>query len=396
MLEIDNTSVTSGNIDKEYIKTLIYDILDKHHSNPYKKRIIEHPDRLNFACPICGDSEKDNHKKRGNLYFKNMLYICYNDESCKRSFTKFLDTFGIKMDIDEKIKLYEYLEQNIHFKTQGKIEISSLDKLIPIDKIFEHYCGNTKNRGLSLVRPLTENSKVYNHIKFKRKIYNPVNIYEGEYYITPTWKQEVMVFINQMDDKVISLQTRNLLDGNKRMFDIKDFSKLYSEIFPTVELDEQEKISYDKLSHFFNIFNIDFSETVTLFEGYVDSLFLPNSIGMIGINTDFSFLTKEEGLDLRFLYDNDESGFKKSEKMLMDGYTVFLWNKLFLDILKKYNGNKLEMCYNLMEIKDFNSFYLKSKKPLYKMFNLAEYFSNNKLDSLYFFDLDVLYKKIKL
>ena len=37
------------------------------------------PDKLNFACPYCGDSEKDHTKKRGNLYLSTNAYKCFND-----------------------------------------------------------------------------------------------------------------------------------------------------------------------------------------------------------------------------------------------------------------------------------------------------------------------------
>ena len=36
-------------------------------------------DKLNFACPYCGDSERDPNKKRGNLYLSTQTYKCFND-----------------------------------------------------------------------------------------------------------------------------------------------------------------------------------------------------------------------------------------------------------------------------------------------------------------------------
>ena len=90
-------------LDKEYITALIQEILNKTHTDSSKKRIVTHVDKLNFSCPICGDSMKHAHKKRGNLYFKNMYYVCYNDSSCSRSFTKLLKTFNVDMYLDIKI-----------------------------------------------------------------------------------------------------------------------------------------------------------------------------------------------------------------------------------------------------------------------------------------------------
>jgi len=184
------------------------------------------------------------------------------------------------------------------------------------------------------------------------------------------------------------------LEGEKRMFKIYDFSMIFDLMYHGGELDDQERISYDKLSHFFNIFNVDFSKPVNMFEGYTDSLFLSNSIGQIGVNTDLSFLLKEEGIEFRFIYDNDSSGFKKTRKMLEQGHKVFLWNKFFIDMLKKYKGDKpkSEMVNVLKNIKDFNSLGKRFKQPIEKLFNFDDYFTKDQLDIYYLMDLEQIYK----
>ena len=379
-------------LDKPYIKGLVQTILNKNHVVDQKKFIKEYPDKFNFACPICGDSQKVSTKKRGNLYFKNMMYICYNETSCSRTFTKLLTTFGIQMDMDKKLEMYDYIDQNIDFNTSDNVVITSLDKLIHIDDLMKFY-SRDYTRGLTDLKPLEYNSPVEYYVRNTRKILNTKDIYQGIYNFTPKWKQPVMVFLNRMGDKVISLQVRNLLEGDKRFFKIFDFTFIYDMMYPENDLDEQERLSYNKLSHFFNIFNVDFGSKVNMFEGYTDSLFLPNSIGQIGVNTDISFLLKEEGLEIRFIYDNDTSGFKKTLSMLEDGRTVFLWNKFFLDLLKKHKGNKSKMAKLLStNIKDFNKLAIKLNKPLYNLYDWDGYFTNSILDKVYLMDLTDLVK----
>jgi len=382
-------------LDKEYIKSLIQAILNKQHGSGQKRFIREYNDKFNFACPICGDSQKSDGKKRGNLYFKNMMYICYNDDSCSRSFTKLLNTFGIQMDLDKKLELYDYLDKNIQVSHKDEVMLTSLDKLFSLEELIKFY-SKDYTRGLTNLRPLEPGSIVDKHVRNTRRIYNTRDIYEGVYNFSLTWKQPVMVFLNRMGDKVISMQVRNLLEGDKRYFKIFDFTYIYDMMYPENDLDEQERLSYSKLSHFFNVFNIDFSSKVNVFEGYADSLFLPNSIGQIGVNTDITFLLNEEGIDLRFIYDNDKAGFKKTEKMLADGNTVFLWNKFFLDMLRKHKGNKQEMAKLLSEnIKDFNKLSIKMRKPIYNLFDWDQYFSNDIMDKIYLMNLIDL-SKMKL
>ena len=67
-----------------------------------------------------------------------------------------------------------------------------------------------------------------------------------------------------------------------------------------------------------NILNVDFGSKVTVFEGYLDSLFYPNSVGVVGVNTDLIFL-ENNNLDLQYFFDNDKAGFDKSEEKIKEG-----------------------------------------------------------------------------
>ena len=69
----------SNEIDIEWIASNIQEILNKCHKNQQKLIIKKKIDRLTFACPICGDSHKNNTLKRGHLFFKDLNYKCFND-----------------------------------------------------------------------------------------------------------------------------------------------------------------------------------------------------------------------------------------------------------------------------------------------------------------------------
>mgnify|MGYP000583460324 CR=1 FL=1 len=74
-------------MDKEYIKGLVQKILNKEFANINKRKIVDYVDRFNIACPYCGDS-KNVYKKRGNLYFNKLFYICFN---CDKKVHRFLN-----------------------------------------------------------------------------------------------------------------------------------------------------------------------------------------------------------------------------------------------------------------------------------------------------------------
>jgi len=382
-------------LDKEYIKYLLQQVLDKANA-PDKRRIIEHNGEFNFSCPICGDSHRIASKKRGHVYFNSMFFKCYNEDTCSRSFTKLLKTFNVDMDLDKKLQLYNYLDSNITYHQVEDVQFDNLDKLFDIQDLTNFY-SDKKYRHITKLKPLQSGSIVDTYVRNIRKIGRTEDIYQCEFWITDKWMQPCMVYINKVKNKVVSLQVRNLLDGDKRMFKIYDFSKVFFEIYPEGELDDQEKMSYDKLSHFFNIFRINWTKPVNIFEGYIDSLFLPNSIGMVGVNTDLSFLLKEDGLMINFIFDNDRAGFKKSREMINKKYTIFLWNKFFIDIIKGYKGTmtKDELIETLNDIKDFNALQLKfRKKPIFERFDFEKYFSNDDLDIYYLEDLKELAKML--
>jgi len=377
-------------IDYKYIKDKIQKILDKEFKTSQKKVIKDYPDRLNFACPCCGDSAKSDYKKRGNLYLGNLRFKCFN---CGESliFTKLCDTFDEPIDLDNRIKLYKYIDEHTTYKKTDEYILEELDKLIDLQGFIDYF-NNRKNSWLYDIKPVQKNSHVYHYLKYERLIDDYSMIYQGIYrvirnnkvvYYTP-----VMINMNMTlgeEKKVLGIQLRNLeKDRNKRFYKIVEFEELYNYIHSTEPLDEIEAISYNKLSHFYNTLNIDFEKQITIFEGFIDSRFYPNSIGLVGSKNSedlLKFFTEsDEDLKLQFFYDNDDTGLLNSIKLLKKGHKIFLWNKLFKKLLEK-DKNKLNI---LKKIIDLNDLVILSKNPnIYQSLRLDNFFSIDNFDLLY-------------
>jgi len=379
----------SVELDKGYVKSKIQEVLNHAHSKSRKQDIREYPERLNFACPICGDSEKVVSKKRGNLYYKNMMYICFNEDGCSRSFLKLLKVFNIPIDLGKKVDIYNYIDINAKYSCRDDNFVAQrLDKLMDINEISEFF-NNNPNTEFSDFGPIKKNSKVFQYLKYERFISDFTNLYEAKYHISPKWIEPVIIILNKSGDKVLGLQVRNLKsEKRKRLFKIYNFEKLYNIIHSDDPLDEIEALSYNKLSNFYNILNVNWEKPVTIFEGYLDAIFMSdkNSIGAIGINStdDMNFLLEnDEDLKLQFFFDQDLIGVRKSLQKLKDGYSVFLWQKFIEDMIKnkkdKYKAKKF-----LLKIKDLNELVIKIKNiEKFNKINLQQYFSNDEFDSLY-------------
>jgi len=370
-------------LDKEYIKLKIQEILDKVHTDPRKRKIKVFPDRLNFCCPICEDSLNPT-KKRGNLYMKNLFFVCFNESECSRSFNRLLKTFNIEIDLQKKLDIYNYIDTNIRYKKEDDdFVIHRLDRLIDIDFLTTAFNDNTSSQ-FSKFMPIKINSAAYQYLKYDRLIENFDNIYEAEYAISPKWKEKVIVLLNKSGKKVLGLQIRNLKSSNKRLFKTFNFEKLHNMLHPDDPLDELEALFYNKRSNFYNILNIDWEKPVTIFEGYLDSLFMNNSIAGIGINstTDTEFLFSDD-LNLRFLYDQDYIGVKTALSMLEKGHKVFLWQKLIDDLLKN-KVDKYKAKQYLLKIKDLNQLVKEINNfDTFRKINLEKYFSNDIFDKIY-------------
>jgi len=382
---MDNESFETPkiNLDINYITNIVQNVLNKVHLNP-QKRILkirpneQNPKEISMACPVCGDSHDKMNIKRSHIYLRNMYVKCYNEDSCSMFFTKWCEHFDIKLDPEKKLQIYDYISQNISFSSKEDFAIENLDKLLDA-KEYMDFLNTKKGSFLTNVSQIKKGTLVYDYL-INRKITNFNNILTGLFHVTDRWKETVIIILNRRGNKLLGFQIRNLKDDSiKRIYKEHEFEYLYNYMHPDDRLDELEAVSYNKLSHLFNILNVDFNIPVNVFEGYLDSVFFPNSISLIGINTKTDIIDNEN-IDLRFVFDNDDPGIRKAKKMLEQGRCVFLWRKLFDDIDKgDYRYREV-----LENTKDMNKLVQLLDNPnIYYDLNLEKYFSRDKFDMIY-------------
>lgn len=375
-------------LDIDYIKYNIQEILLKNHKNPVKHKIITRSDRLSFACPICGDSNKNPYLKRGHLFFNNLYYKCYN-EDCRSNFTKLCKTNNIIIDPTKRMEIINYIDLNFHTfnKSNDDWMVKNLDLLINFEHLQEWF-DSGEGPLINFKRP-GFGSSVYTYLLNRGFTHDIITsqFYEG-IKVIGSLKIPYIVFLNTFNGRVVGMQERNLKSGKDRRFKIWTFSELYKSIYEK-QLDEIDTISYNKLSYLFNIFNVNYDKPINIFEGYIDSLFMPNSIGSVGADTDYSILTNNE-VDVRLFFDNDNKGKRKSLYWLKRGFTVFLWEKLINDLAQtQLDPFTWKLWFN-HNIKDLNDLVLKLNIH-YKQ--LEKYFSTSLFDTIY---INVMsYKKEK-
>lgn len=375
-------------MDRVYVKSIIQNILNKQFSSTQRRKLICYQDRINLCCPYCGDG-KSEYKKRGNLYYNKLFFICFNCDK-KTSFDKVAKDFNEVIDPQKKLEIIEYLDSVVDYSDYDTdFTDFNLDDLFSIKDLEELF--NVKNTTpIFDFKPIDEKSGVFKYL-IGRGIPKELHrdIYQAKYSKGDEGFEHVIIFLNRRGDKVLGLQVRNLKEGRRRFFVIYNWESIYKWFNgDDSDIDMQKSIIYNKLSYFFNILNVNFENTITIFEGYLDSLFYPNSIGIVGVNTDLFFL-ENNNLELQYFFDNDTAGFLKSEEKIKKGGRIFLWKKLFEDIVSKKRGSDpYQLLHRISKVKDLNK--LNEIVPnAYKKLNLNEFFSQD------LYDLKFLPKRVK-
>ena len=368
-------------MDKLYVNGLVQNVLNKEFSNQQKRKSIPYEDRVNFACPYCGDSHRNNHAKRGNLYYNRLIYICFNCDK-KTTLDRFCKDFNEVLDPDKKLEMIEHLNSVMTYSDfEGDFVDAKFEDLIDLSELERVFSQDLTP--ISDFRPIQVNGGVYKYL-CGRGIGPELhkNIYQAKYWKNEDEHEWIIAMLNRRGDKVLGMQIRNLKEGKRRMFKIYNYENLLEWVNigkDTKDSDMAELVIYNKLSYYFNILNIDFNNRITVFEGYLDSLFFPNSIGLVGVNTDYRFL-ENNNLDLQYFFDNDEAGYKKSEEKIKEGFSVFLWKKLFEDIVdKKKTDDPYRLLHRISKVKDINKLSELVPNP-YSKLNLQNYFSSDILD----------------
>lgn len=272
-------------------------------SNPYLS---------NFRCPICGDSQKNKLKTRGYLFQHkaDMFFRCHNC-GLSHSFGNFLK----KIDV---ILFEEYSREVFVAKNEVREEIVKPD--ITQIVVPAHLKGNSPLKQLKKISQLPWDHPAKRYVD-KRKI--PTTVQYKLFYCPKfaAWTNSIIpgkIAASKDEPRLIIpfLKEDGTLFGYQgRSFDPK--TKLR---YITIMLEEYSKI--------FGLDTVNKNKKVYVFEGPIDSMFIPNSIAMAGadVSLDSSFNTPV------FVYDNEPRNrdiVKRIDNCIDKGYNVVIWDDTF-------------------------------------------------------------------
>lgn len=353
----------------EKIKDALDEILHIKFSSIREKRVINYSlyNRINFACPYCGDSKTNYRKKRGNLYKDDFNYKCWNCGTFK-DFETFMGDHDMKKNFNSsEIKFIRDAAKEHHVSGFGGVSLSTQiqdlfnvsEFAIPRETIMKH---------ARLVN-VEQSKRIFSYLRRRLQIPR-----DGDTRHLAYDRVNDMIYVFNMDTtrtKVFGMQGRFMKKpkSGQRFYTMK-YSDIWSKVLD-VEIKDDVKQLVDKFSLIYNILHVNFGKDVYVFEGAFDSHHINNSIAQMGTGNQVWLPMG------KYFFDNatiDEAGKKAAIDALNRGHSVFLWSK-FLDenpqYVKKENGAL---------IKDLNDVVC---KQWINESQLSKYFSTSELDMIY-------------
>lgn len=268
---------------------------------------------FNFSCPICGDSTAKKSKARGYLYDKEgiVLYHCHNC-GISLNFSNFLK------EIDESLHKEYVFEKFKNNKTEEEMEKETFFQKLKPPKFlkFEPLKNLSKVSALHIndpIRKFVEKRQIPTKYHYKlfacSKFKHFVNEFKPGKFLKRDLENDeqrlIIPFINH-NNEVHALQGRAIGESKVK--------------YITIIIDEDTP----KL---FGLDTVNFNDRVFVFEGPIDSMFIPNSIATAGGDLT-SALKNYDNKNITIVYDNEPRSpetKKKIDKAINLGYDVAFW-----------------------------------------------------------------------
>jgi transcription elongation factor Elf1 len=292
----------------------VVDYVDLHYASMLSARLERYkvrstnPYKINFRCPVCGDSQKSRAKARGWLLEKSNTFhfYCHN---CGASqgfpfFLKSMDPLLYNDYVSEKF-LKNTKESNTHVE-ETKVEFKQPEfkdhPLKRIKKVSSLELKHPIRRYLDKRQiPPSQHYRLYFAPKFKTWINSIIpNKFER------VGKDEPRLVIPFLDEKgyVFGVSARGFDPNGIRYITImfKDVPKV------------------------FGLDTVNFKKTYFVVEGALDSLFLSNAVAMAGADGSSRGLERPD--NAIFVFDAEPRNkeiCKRMERVISDGRRICIW-----------------------------------------------------------------------
>lgn len=269
----------------------------------------------NFRCVYCGDSHKDKNKARGYLMEKSgkMTFYCHNCNKTARFglFLRHVDP-GLAQEYDKEsftermgfiqtpVKEPTPIEQVPRFNTHGALRSLKKMSQLPVDHPARSYITRRQI-------PTNMHYKLYYAPKFMTWVNTIVPNKFSEEALTNDAPRMIIPFLNRAGE-LYGFQGRSFKKDGVR--------------YITIMLDPTKP-------KMFGLDTIDFEKRIYIFEGPIDSMFIPNSLAMAGSDMNHAQqLLQLDPSKCTIVMDNEPRNdqiIKRIKGAIDSGYNVCIW-----------------------------------------------------------------------
>jgi len=294
-------------------------------------------DLFNFRCPLCGDSQKNPTKSRGYVYRKkdDYFYMCHNC-GASTTFYNFLRQVDPSLTNEYLLERYKNTEHT-YDKPDTPVFVKPVFKKglalpqlnhLPDDHIAKRYVLDRKIPE----RYFPQLYYTEDFAEFVKSMGVEKNLHPNE--------QRLIIPFHDREGNLTGFQGRALDDSKIRYITIK---------------------LVEDVSRVFGLADVNLEEPVYVFEGPIDSMFIPNSIAIASSNLEsaLEFVDKPHAI---LVFDNEPKNkeiLKLMEHAIDNHFNVVIWPPIleeYKDINDMVLGDfDVEELHDILETNTFNN-----------------------------------------
>lgn len=237
------------------------------------KLVSQSPFKLNCSCPVCGDSASDQYKARFWYYHwkgSNLVH-CFNCD--------FTSEIGRFINEQDPVLYREYLMEKRKEESFG-VDLSKPSKVEISDKLTSKLVVIPSLPFCIRLDKLPKNHPIIKYV-LDRKI--PENVFDRLFF-TDNWQELVNQTKHTYDNPKKEYRLVIPFYNQKKEIEAyqgRALAKNANQKYMTIK-------AHEDASKIYGLDKIDESKDVCIFEGPIDSLFIPNSIAIAGGSLDLS------------------------------------------------------------------------------------------------------------
>jgi hypothetical protein len=285
------------------------------------------PLKINFRCPLCGDSSKDKYKCRGWFFEQkgSMNFKCFNCDQFQH-ITKFAK--------DHYTNVWEsFIIDNFRSRSNPKIEI---EEYVPPPVIY-------RKQKLVTIAKLPKNHPARLYVS-QRKV--PTRFYDQICY-TKHWK---MIANKICTETFPSLEH----DYPRLVFPLRDNNGLFGvqgRFMGDHPIKYQTILSSESCIKAWGLDRVNPDKPVFILEGIIDAMFIANAMAMLGGSANPNIIPFSDRVWILDREPRHKDTVKRMEKLIEAGEKVLIWYKC------KFKGKDVnEMILNGASVIDMNRY----------------------------------------